>query len=267
METYKHALLKFTTNPFKSNLELKNLQNDAFIGMLKDFLNDADIHYLLENILELTINDSSKADSASWLDHTHKMTYVNKIYKNSSEKRSTEDTVLIKSAILSALECSDIIFEMIHTQITLEKKTEREKHAFVHQHHLSHLSIVQYIKEALLNSSSFVADLDDNKLLLTIAAYIHFETRYACPRDSRVSPIDDHLSGVVNYDEYLNVSSIALKCMTQVVKIWELLPVSKVPSLTSYLAYDGNNFMHAHVILEKSLVNPEEAYTFLEFLI
>lgn len=211
METYKHALLKFTTNPFKSNLELKDLQNDAFIGLLKDFINDADIHTLIENILELTINDSNKGDSVSWLNHTHKMTYINKMYKNSGEKRSVEDSLLIKSAILSALECLDIIFEMIHTQITLEKKTEREKFAFVHQHHLSHLRIVQYIKEALLNSSSFVTDLDDNRLLLTIAAYIHFETRYACPRDHRVCPIDDHLGGVVNYDEYQNVSSIALK--------------------------------------------------------
>lgn len=174
---------------------------------------------------------------------------------------------MLKSVICSALECLNIVFELIHTQISLDRnKGQKEKLAYQHQYHLTSLMIVPYIKDALLNSNSFAADLDENKLLLTIISYIDFETKYECPIDQRLGD-DEFDSSLVGFEYRRNISSIAYKSMIHVVKIWELFPVSKRPSLSTYLTMDNNNFSLIHRVINMALENPEEAYSLLEFLV
>lgn len=268
LETYKHALLKFLTSPNKTNYQLRSLQNDSFLATLKEFLNDADIQKILEETLELERNDLMSLDNLMLHDVTQSLPFINKIFKRYKEDLGSEDLEMIRTVVLISLECLHIILDLIYIQLIVEKDKEaKENLGYLHQLHLTHLGIVQYIKEALLNNASFVTDLDDNKLLLTIASYIHFENRYGCQVNKREPSLDGVRSSVVSYESCSNVSTVALKCMNQIVRIWELYPVSKRPSLASYLTYESNSFTYAHVIMANALSHPEEAYTLLEFLI
>jgi hypothetical protein len=58
-----------------------------------------------------------------------------------------------------------------------------------------------------------------------------------------------------------------LKCLTEILRIWELYPVSKRPSLASYLTHEHNTFTGSSQIIFRTDLNPEETYCFLEFLV
>jgi hypothetical protein len=192
LETYKQALLKFKTCMTKSNIELKNLQSDAFFGALKDFLNDADIEKLIEDTLELETSNDMEIENQDFQLYSHKLVYVNKLFNSFDDELSNEDILKIKNVISTSLECLQIILNLVFTQITMEKdKNFKEKFGFFHQHHIGHLNVVQYIKNALLSGVSLVSDLDDNRLLLTIASYVRFEDRYRCQTNVRNSEFEN----------------------------------------------------------------------------
>lgn len=157
---------------------------------------------------------------------------------------------------------------MIHTLIITNKdKSLKERSHSLHQHHMANLSVVTYIKEALLSNSSFMTDFDDNKLLLTISSYIHFEEKYSIAVHERNLRVEDNTNMVASYDSLFNVSSISLRCLTQIIRIWELSPVSRRPSLVAYLSYSENGFSNIDIIISRALLNPEEACELLKFLI
>jgi len=160
---------------------------------LKRFLDDSDVHKILEEVLELEKNDIDMMSDEFNIENTKSLPFINRMFKNYQEHMNSEDRVLVKSLILSALECLDVILDMINTVITMKKdKNLKEKINCLHQYHMTHLSVVKYIKEALLSNSSFMTDLDDNKLLLTIASYIHFENRYSIPMNERILKAEDN---------------------------------------------------------------------------
>lgn len=250
LETYKLALLKFRTCPTKANYDLRTVHTDQFFETLIRFLDDSEVHKILEEVLELDKNEIDILDKGFTLNTTKSLQFINRIFKNNQENCSCEDKILIKSLILSSLECLDIILEMIHSLlITKKNKNLNEKSHNLHQHHMANLSVIIYIREALLSNSSFMTDFDDNKLLITIASYVHFEDRYSVPVHERNLRVKDNTNMVVSYDSLFNVSSIALRCLTQIIRIWELSPVSRRPSLVSYLSYSENGFSNIDTII------------------
>ena len=102
--------------------------------------------------------------------------------------------------------------------------------------------------------------------MLTIVSYINFENRYDIQENIR--NVDDEFeNSIVFFETNQNVSSIAFKTLMEILGIWELYPVSKRPSLSSYLTYDNNAFSYVDEIVKKSFDNPETANCFLEFLV
>ena len=268
LETFKHALLKFTTSLTKSNMELKNLQSDGFVGSMKDYLNDADIEKVIEEALELVVNQNTGIRNSKIDLSSHRLVHINKMFSNYQEDISSKQLDTIKDVIATSLECIQIILNLVYTQLILEKDNSlKSKSTFLHQHHIGQLSVVQYIKDALLSNISFMTDLDDNKLLLTIASYVRFENSYLYPINTRTSDTNRVVSSTVSYERHINVSSIALNCMTEIVRIWELFPVSKRPSLASYLTHENNTFAGSHKIISNCNMNVEETYCFIQFLV
>ncbi|CAI2379389.1 unnamed protein product [Moneuplotes crassus] len=261
LETYKLALQKFQTCPTKANLNLKNVQKDKFFHTIRSFLDDCDIQKILEEVLEIDTNNVNILSEGYPFKSSERFLYINKILKKYQDECTAEDKLIIKSLVLSALECLNIILEMIHT-VTIVKKDKNisKMSKGIHQYHMINLRIVNYIKEALLANSSFMTDLEENKILLTVAHYINFESRHSLPTDERK---------VIHYScgSLLNASSAALRCLTQIVRIWELSPVSRQISLAPYLSYEDNGFKHSSTMIAKSLSNPEEAHELLNFLI
>lgn len=85
LETYKLALLKYSTCPTKANYNLKAVNTDQFFENITRFLNDSEIQKILEEVLELEKNQINILDQDFSLDSTKSLQFINKIFKNSQE--------------------------------------------------------------------------------------------------------------------------------------------------------------------------------------
>lgn len=220
---------------------------------------------VLETVLELKQNENSIFSSASSSDM--RLNFVNKLYDTLRDNLKIQDKKMLKKVIQSALECMNIILDLIHTKITVKKDANlNDKINSLHQQHICQLTIVSHIEEMFVPKSSYSTDLEDNKFLKTIASYIGFEYKYSMPTGSDIEPANVS-SMQVTSDKFMNVSSVAIKCLTQIVRVWELSPVSKRPSLASFLTHHENNLMNCHQLISRFVGNPEETMYLFEFLI
>ena len=125
LDLYKHTLLKFSTSMTKADIELKNIIQDPFFTMLKDFLNDSNLANIIEEVLEVVQNDNVNFDDEFVNNTTLRIEIINKMYKNYRKEMTTNDKIMLKSVICLALECLNIILSMIYTQVLNEKKINR----------------------------------------------------------------------------------------------------------------------------------------------
>jgi hypothetical protein len=220
---------------------------------------------VLETVLELKNNESNIFSNSGTTDM--KLAFVNKLYNTLKDNLRIQDKRLLKKVIQSALECLNIVLDLIHTKIILKLDTGlKDRINSLHQQHICQLTIVNHIEEMFVSKSSYSTDLEDNKFLKTIVSYIGFEYKYAMPVGNEVE-MTSISSMQVTSDKFMNVSSVALKCLTQIVRVWELSPVSKRPSLASFLTHQHNNLMNCHQLILRFTGNPEETMNLFEFLI
>lgn len=243
----------------KTDIELKNITQDQTFSTLISFLNESNIVNLIEEVLEVTQNDEIPFDEDIIIDKSRHIQLINKMYKNYRKDITIDDKIMLKSVVCLAFECLNIILSMIYTQTLNEKSKTVQGKIPIHQHHQRYLNPVQYIKDALLTTSSLAADLDENKLMLTIIAYIDFENRYDFPVNKRKTD-ESFESSITSYETHLNLSSVAFRTVIEVMRIWELFPISKRPSLSYFLTYDNHTFSAVDEMIRDSMDNPETAY-------
>lgn len=255
---YKHTLMKFTTSQTKAVIEMKDISSDHFFRGLIEFLNDGEIEKILNEVLEIHANSSYTFSLNNELSEYAHLKYINKLFLLKAKTLNENTKQELHSVIFSALDLLNVILELIHSQYEVSKSKEKQsKLCYYHQFHSKGVEILNLIKSSILSESSLISDVDENKLIFTITQYINFEVLYKCS-PLNYSNFSRYVNPVVSTHSSTSVSANALKCTTQIVKLWEKLPPARRPSLSLYYTKDSCGVSAAHSIIVNALQRPEE---------
>ena len=107
--------------------------------------------------------------------------------------------------------------------------------------------------------------MDENKLILTLISYINYERNYHILDFQYRNYFGDSNSAVSSYRSN-SASSNALRCISQILKIWDLLPNTRKPMLAMYYQQESFGLRASDEILSQALIQPEQAIFLLECL-
>ena len=266
LEIYKHCLIKFTTNTSKAQIDMKEVDRDPLFSQLIDLLNNTEIDNILNEVLEIEINQNYEYVFNREQMQFSKLKYVNKQFLKRFERFSPENRLEFCKVISAALDLFYVILEWVYIYYKMLKdKDKNSKLSFSHEFHIKDLEIVQVIYNDIISESSILTDVDENKLILTLISYINFEHNYQMINYQDGNDSENWNPVVSSYSSN-SVSSNALRCTWQILKIWDLLPNARKPMLAMYHHQEQFGLLSSSHILSQAVFKPEQAIFLLECL-